>query len=128
MICAVATRLSLAPTELDLEIYAGDGAAVAITVVDANNNIQNLTGSTIIAQVRQNRYDPGTALLSFAIDTTKYAQGIVTISLTGAQTATLVTGTNDPWRGFWDVQWTASGQQPVTLMQGSLLVDPDVSH
>lgn len=50
------------------------------------------------------------------------------LTLTGVQTATLVSGNYDPFRGFWDVQWTAAGAQPVTLMQGAVTCDLDVSH
>jgi hypothetical protein len=125
---APVTILSLAPVELDLKLYAGDGVSFVINATNPTTGAAlNLTG-TVIAQIRQNRTDAGTPLLAFTIDTSQAATGKLTLSLTGAQTATLGSGSNNPWLGSWDVQWTAAGAQPVTLAQGDVACYPDVSH
>lgn len=123
----LAVLLSLAPAKVDLEAYAGDGAIITIAAVDASNAPINLTGA-VLAQVRLNRTDPGSPVASFAVDSSKATTGQLTLTLTGAQTAALVSGTSDPWRGYWDCQWTAAGAQPITLVQGHLACWPDVSH
>jgi len=121
------SQLMLAPATVDLEIYQGDGVSIQITATDASGAAMNVTGTTI-AYIRQNRTDTGTPTLAFTVDTTNAATGILLLSLTGAQTATLSSGTNDPWRGFWDVQWTVGGGQPLTLVKGKVACDQDVSH
>lgn len=121
-------QLSLAPSTLDLEIYAGDGASLQVKATDANNNPLNITGA-VMAEIRVNKQDPNPPLLSFTVDLSQGATGIINLSLTGAQTATLISGTgNDPFRGYWDCQWTPSSGQPVTLLRGALTCDVDVSR
>lgn len=119
-------RLQLAPSDVDIDLYNGDGATILVTVQDASGNAMNVTG-TVIAQIRQRRNDSA-PILSFAVDLSLSSSGKIMLSLTGAQTASLLSGTADPWRGFWDVQWTASGGQPLTLVQGAVECDLDVSR
>jgi hypothetical protein len=119
-------RLQLVPAQMDLELYSGDGPTLRVLITDLNGNPMNVTG-TVMSQIRQNRTDAA-PFLTFTNDLTNAAAGIVNISLTGAQTATMVSGTSDPWRGFWDFQWTPSGAQPLTVLQGAVTCDLDVSH
>jgi hypothetical protein len=122
------TQLSLAPQELDLELYAGDGVALQIVAKDAAGAAVNLTG-TITAQIRMTKSAPGSPLLAFTVDSTNAATGILILRLTGAQTATLIVGLGDDgFRGYWDVQWQASGSEPTTLLRGIVLCDTDVSR
>ena len=121
-------QLSLAPQELDLEFYAGDGVALQVVAKDANNAAINLTG-TVLAQIRPTKSMAGTPTLSFTVDSTNAASGILVLKLTGAQTATLVTGLGDDgFRGFWDVSWQGIGLEPATLLWGVLVCDTDVSR
>jgi len=120
------SQLSLAPVETDLELYAGDGVSITLTATNPNGTAMNLTG-VVIAQIVNERTDSA-PLVSFTVDTTNASTGRLVLSLTGAQTATLLSGNLDPFRGFWDVQWTGAGAQPLTLMQGTVTCDLDVSH
>ena len=111
---------------MDIEIYAGDGVSITLNAANPNGTAMNLTG-TVIAQIVNERTDAA-PMVSFTVDTTNAATGKLVLSLTGAQTATLLSGNLDPFRGFWDVQWTGSGAQPLTLLQGTVTCDLDVSH
>lgn len=121
--------LSLAPQELDLKrLYAGDGVALTVTTRDANNAVVNLTG-TIKAQIRPLKSAPDPPALTFTVDTTNAATGILVLKLTGAQTLSLVTGLGDDgFRGFWDCQWQGAGVEPLTLLAGMVICDTDVSR
>ena len=120
-------QLSLAPQELDLEIYAGDGVALRVVAKDASNVAINLTG-TYKAQVRAIKSQVSADAV-FTVDSTNAATGILILTLTGAQTATLVSGFGDDgYRGFWDCQWQAAGLEPTTLLWGALICDTDVSR
>ena len=52
---------------------------------------------------------------------------MVVLTLTGAQTALLVDGTGS-FRGVYDVQWTATGSEPATLVQGGVTCELDVTR
>jgi len=116
--------LSFIPQTLDLALYAGDGAAVRI-VVRSNREDQdtiNVSGSHE-AQIRVNRMD-ATAVETFNIDDSDAAEGVLILSLTGDQTATL----GDGFKGNWDMQWIAPGAQPLTLIQGKITCVLDVTR
>lgn len=119
-------QLVLTPTLLDLVMYAGDGVNLKITVNDAAGLAVAVTGS-IDAQVKTLRTDTS-ALASFTPEMTQAGEGIVFISLTGGQTAALLSGEGDKFTGVWDVQWTADGDEPVTLVQGKATCDRDVTR
>jgi hypothetical protein len=122
------TQLSLAPQELDLEIYAGDGVSLQVVAKDSAGAVLNLTG-TIKAQIRTTRSAPDPPALTWTVDSTNASSGILLLKLTGAQTATLVTGLGDDgFRGYWDCQWQGAGLEPTTLLWGILLCDTDVSR
>ena len=111
---------------MDLELYAGDGASFTVVATNAAGAPLNLTG-TFNAALVNNRDDAG-PVLTFTIDTTQAAVGKLILSLTGVQTARLKNQTRDPWRGFWDLQWAPTVGQPLTLVQGDVTCDLDVSH
>jgi hypothetical protein len=50
------------------------------------------------------------------------------ISLTGDQTASLMTVNGNQFKGAWDVQWTPENVEPVTLLQGNVTCDEDVTR
>jgi hypothetical protein len=113
------------PQILDLMLYAGDGATVRLVVTDSTGAPLNLTGS-MKAQIRVDRTTPNPPKLSFTIDLTRAVEGIATLTLTGIQTQGLVT--TEKFVGVWDLEWTATGKQPVTLCQGKVECALDVSH
>jgi hypothetical protein len=119
-------KLSFSPQILDLSLYAGDGAGLRFTITDVLGAPLPLTGE-MKAEIRANREDVDPALAEFGVDLTDFAIGVVLISLTGDQTHALITGA-ETFVGVWDLQWTPTGDEPATLVQGTVECLPDVTH
>jgi hypothetical protein len=117
--------ISYNPQVLDLTLYAGDGAGMRFTLTDSDNLPLNVTGA-VVAQIRLTRDAPDPALATFAVDVTDGADGIVVISLTGDQTLDLAP--EEKFVGVWDLEWTATNSEPMTLCQGKVECLPDVTH
>ena len=105
---------SFIPRSLPLDLYAGDGAELRLTVSGAGE----LDGE-VIAEIRAARTDdePRTAF-EVAVD-----GNVVTLRLSGAQTAEL-----GKFRGAYDVQWAPVAGEPRTLLQGPITCALDVSR
>ncbi len=118
--------INYSPQVLDLVLYAGDGISFSLTVTDSDSVPINLTG-TMLAQIRTERdsMDPPSA--QFDIDLDDAENGIAILRLTGDETQALVVG-EEKFVGVWDLQWTASGDEPMTLCQGKVECAPDVSR
>ena len=123
---AAAVKISLVPSELDLALYAGDGVALIFTLNDGDGAPLNITGA-VTAQIRTTKQAVD-AVTDFAADLSQGAQGEVVLSLTGAQTAELTVISQTQFKGVWDMQWTKNGGEPVTVLQGSITCDPDVTR
>lgn len=122
---ARAPLISLVPRTVDLELYAGDGVMLRLRVAGADGTVYDLTG-TMSAQIRAQRPD-ASILQAFAIDTTDAVDGVAVLSLTGAQTSSLLADA-DKITGVWDVQWTPADHEPFTLVQGKVSVILDVTR
>jgi hypothetical protein len=122
---AAPVKISLIPSSLDLELYAGDGVSLVFGLNDSDGNPLNVTG-TVIAQIRETRADIDPSA-DFTADLTNGASGQVVLSLTGVQTGALI-GQKQRFEGVWDMQWTKAGSEPVTVLQGKVTCDPDVTH
>jgi len=120
-----ATKISLIPSDLDMDLYAGDGVELVLSLTDSDGGTLNVTGA-VLAQIRTNVADV-TAAAEFAADITQGATGKVVLALTGLQTASLVQG-SQKFSGVWDMQWTATGSQPVTVLKGKVTCEPDVTR
>ena len=120
-----ASKISLIPSLLDLELYAGDGVQLVLGLTNGSGGPLSVTGA-VKAQIRANRADVAAAT-EFAADLTNGATGTVILSLTGIQTASLVQGATK-FEGVWDMQWTKAGGEPVTVLQGAITCDPDVTR
>ena len=118
--------ISYVPQTLDLLLYAGDGTSFTLTIQTPAGVAIPLTGA-ILAQIRVDRDSPDPVNATFAVNWADAGLGKVGLSLTGAQTQALVT-TEDKFVGVWDIQWTPSGEEPVTLCQGKVECMPDVSR
>lgn len=118
-------KISLLPEALDLALYAGDGALIRLTVTD-NPGEPIPIGGEVIAHIRKARIDADPAA-EFSVDLADAAMGVVLISLTGEQTAGLI-GAKSSFKGVWDVQWKPTGGQPVTLVQGQVECNADVTR
>jgi hypothetical protein len=120
-----ATKISLIPSDLDLELYAGDGVELVIGLNDTSGAPLNVTGA-VMAQIRVKNSDL-TAAADFMADLTEGSTGKVILSLTGVQTAGLVQGDQE-FTGLWDMQWTINGGEPVTVLKGKVKCAPDVTR
>jgi hypothetical protein len=117
--------ISRVPTTINLALYGGDGAAFKFTTVFSDGTVISLTDGVVESQIRANRTD-SSAILDFEVDTADAADGVVIVSLTGEQTASLVT--TGKFRGSWDLQYTPTNGEPMTVIQGTVTCDPDVTR
>lgn len=122
----MAAHLSLLPTEVDLVLYAGDGANFSISVTDADNQPIPIDGA-VMAQIRKQRADTAVAA-DFTVDMTDALTGTLVLELPGTESAGLIDASGAKFSGFWDVQWTPVGSEPVTLLQGKVEVYADVTR
>ena len=120
---AAATEITLQPARVDLALYAGDGSSIRVVVDNVMGAPIPLTG-TVTAQIRADR--ASSALQNFGVDLSAGGSGVVVLGITGAQTASLAASRD--FVGVWDVQHTASGGQPRTLIQGVCRVKQDVTR
>lgn len=123
----MAGSITLQPETLDLTLYAGDGFTFKLTVTDAASAPVNITG-TVEAHVQVDRLSVDPPLAVFTADLTNAAQGIILLSLSGAQTESLMAhGSKGKFSGEWDAQWTPTGSEPRTLVQGKISCVADVT-
>ena len=118
-------KISLLPDKLDLALYAGDGVIIKLTVTDNAGAQVPLTGE-ILAQIRASRLDTD-PLAEFNYNLDDANPGLVLLTLQGTQTAALITDAA-AFKGVWDVQWHPENQEPITLVQGKVECDADVSR
>jgi hypothetical protein len=120
------SEVSNIPQRVNLVLYAGDGASLRLTATNAENgNSLNLAGE-LTAQVKAKRTDEE-PLVEFAINAEQAANGILDLFLTGEQTSELFAD-GKQFKGAWDVQWLADGEEPRTLVQGNVICDLDVTR
>lgn len=121
----MSATIDLRPNTLDLELYAGDGAGLRLSVLNPDETPLEVTGE-VKGQIRLKRLD-AMSVAEFSVDLSEGADGVVIISLTGEQTAALIT-TKSTFSGVWDVQWTKPGAEPITIAQGKVRVYADVTR
>lgn len=126
----MAKQISSIPDTLDLRLYAGDGIEFRMICTNGDGGPIDITGE-VRAQIRLERLTPDPPIVSFSVNAVDAYQGIIILSLTGEQTASL---SNDPssvdgnFNGVWDTQWTPAGLQPRTLCQGKVECVIDVTR
>lgn len=127
----MASHINIQPEVLDLGLYAGDGISLRLNCKDSDGAPVDVSGG-VKAQIRLDRLNPDDpALVEFLIGLVDAYLGIVVLSLTGTQTQLLV---DDPsaksgkFTGVWDLQWTPSGSEPRTLVQGKVECVADVTR
>jgi hypothetical protein len=118
--------ISRVPPIIDLELYAGDGIGIKFTMKDPAGNPWPLDGD-VTSQVKNKRTDTD-PLVSWTVDPSQFAQGIILISLTGTQTASLIPEGKQAFNGVWDLQYIPTGSEAMTLFQGKVTCDADVTH
>jgi hypothetical protein len=120
--------LTFRPTILNLLLYAGDGINIKLTCKDKAGNPIDINGS-VTAQIRLDRIHPNDPpLASFTVSLVDAYLGIISLSLTGAQTLSLLGDGENKFTGVWDVQWTPMQLQIRTLVQGSVECVADVTR
>lgn len=125
------TTIDLVPQTLNLRLYAGDGVTINLRFVQAGEPLP-MDDGLIKAEIRTNRLDPD-PLVTWTVDASEAADGLITISLSGDQTRELMedfrkTQLWSAWKGVWDVQWQQTGTQPLTIFQGDCYCDSDVTR
>ena len=113
------------PQVLDLVLYAGDGASFRLVVTDSDGAPIILTG-TMKAQIRVDRDTSSAVRASFTVDLTEANNGVAILTLSGSQTQGLAP--SEKFTGVWDLEWTATSKQPMTLCQGKVECLQDVSR
>lgn len=130
-VTTTAPEISLAPARLDLRLYAGDGVTINLRFVQ-DGELVPMDEGVLTAQIRTNRTDDDPAAV-WTVDDSQAPLGVIAISLTGEQTRNLMESFQEEqlwmsWRGSWDVQWTQTGLEPLTLFQGNCSCDSDVTR
>jgi hypothetical protein len=112
--------LSQLPAAINLNAYRGDDFAFTLTVTDANNNPVDVTGWTILAQIRTrpDAIDPPTAVFTVSV-----AVNVITLTLSHTVSAGIAAGLY-----VWDCQLTNLSAAVHTIAAGSMSLTADVSH
>lgn len=115
----------------DLHIDQGASLTRAITWTASDGSPVDLTGYTGAAQIRASAQDASPLVsltVTFDADRTT---GKLSVSLTSAQTAALVTtGTTatDRTKGVWDLELTSGSGTVTRLLQGAVFISPEVTR
>jgi len=112
------TAADRTPTRLDFTVTRSDSFAESLTFNQSGSAL-NLTGYTIIAQVRAERDKTAPLLVSFTVGGT-LASGVVSL------TASAASMTLDPGRYWFEMQWS-TGSTVRTVLSGPFVVEPDVA-
>lgn len=122
--------VNLQPKMLDLSLYAGDGLVLKLICKDNASVPIEVTG-IVEGEIRLTRIAEDPPVVEFDINLDDAAEGIILVLLTGAQTRELSDHTSarsGKFKGFWDLQWTATASEPRTLCQGKVECLPDVTR
>jgi hypothetical protein len=117
--------VSLVPPVVNLVLYAGDGANLRLTATDLDGEPFDLRG-TVRAQIRASRRDQA-ALAEWAVEMAEAEQGVLVLRLASEDTRALMKDA-DRFKGAWDCVWTMADSEPVTLIQGDVQCDLDVTR
>lgn len=105
----------------NLVIDQGSSFNASIDLVDADDNIYDLTGYAVASQMRKN-YTSSTAVTFTAVHNN--AGGKVTLTLPGSVTATI-----EPGRYLYDVEVTSGeGQVTTRVVEGIVTVTPGITR
>lgn len=121
------------PGKYDIELFRGDTFDLPLvnnvaTAWDSQGNATawtpvDMTGGSLLAQVRDSTDYSATVLVTFTINSFVPASGSFTLHLAPSDTATA------GWQtGFWDLQYTAASGAVQTLMYGEVTMIDDASH
>lgn len=125
--------IDLQPAVCDLLLYAGDGAVLRLICKnsDADDALPVNMDGAIAAQIRLTHLSPDPPIVTFTSDMTNDTAGIMLLILSPLQTRDLVeheSAVDGEFKGVWDIQWTATGGTPRTLVQGDVECITDVTR
>lgn len=105
-------------TQKNIVIDQGTTFSENVTAKDSTGSAKDLTGYTSTAQIRKSYYSSSSTDFTIAqVDAT----GVITISLTAAQTGNLKAG-----RYVYDVE-SASASETIRVVEGIVTVTPQVT-
>lgn len=104
----------------NISIYRGDTYTHQVSIRDSSNVAIDITDRTYTSQIR--RSPSSDVILTFTSAITDASNGVVQISLTSTQTASLDTGIY-----IYDLQET-NGSNILTLMRGNVTVTGDITR
>ena len=118
---APAVTPQMAPASYDLAIYAGDSYQWQFNLwTDSTKTTPiDLTGATVMAQIRDQPTPTGVIIVSFTTSITLPNQ--IFLTLTAALSAQAA-------NGVWDLQVTSSTGWVSTFVGGKVTVTPDVTE
>jgi hypothetical protein len=106
----------------NLSVDQGSDFSAEVTVEDSSGDVANLTGYTGAGQIRKT-YSSSTAV-AFAVVVTNAAAGLITLTLTNAQTNTMKAG-----RYVYDVEITKTANGEKTrVVEGQVTINPGVTQ
>lgn len=106
---------------VELTVEQGANFSTTIDVKDGTNTIINLSGYTVAAQMRKSYYS--TTANSFTTTITDASAGVITMSMTGANTANLT-----PGRYVYDLLLTSGTGVKTRVIEGIVTVMPSVTR
>lgn len=114
--------MTVPPATLNLAMYQGDHFTETFEQFDADGVTPlDRTGYSYEAQIRA-QHESSDPLVSFTINTSSLATGVIVLSLTAAQTADL------PRTAVWDLEETSPAAVVTTLLKGTVTVEREVTR
>lgn len=108
---------------LDLTIQQGATFSLQLTFADGNGDPIDLTGYAGAAEVRTS-YDAATPVATLSVAVTDPTNGVMTLSLTAAQTAALTA----PSGGVWDLLLTTPTGDKFRVLEGNVRITAAVTR
>jgi len=110
----------MSAAQYNLSIACGEDFSFTLRVLNAFDDPINFTGSSYIAEIREEHKKP----LVAAFTVTSEGDGTLKLALTNDQTKLL-----SPTRQYkWDFFWTASGGIVTKLLYGTVNAVPNISN
>lgn len=118
-------KMDLTPDSLDLVLYAGDRGDFQIDFIDDNSIPINVSSWVWTAQIRKSR--ESSTHIDLTIDVTKAVQGSIIVNIPKEVTRSLGDNTWDK-TSQWDIQCVTGGGDPLTVLQGTVSCNMDVTR
>jgi hypothetical protein len=121
----VPASVNSTPAVLDIHLYAGDVGDFQINFKDADGAAVPVNDKVWTAQIRKSR--TSIECIDLEIDTANTPFGTITVKIPGNVSRELSQGT---WgkTNQWDIQCTnEDGSNPLTVLQGTVYCDMDVT-